>query len=184
MADKQVTVPVPEDRVAEFYAWFAAFLATDPGRGPGLGPGPGRGRRGGPRLHEHALEDWSSADAAHAAWLYERLAPGARELFDMLAMAPGERVSGNEVAARLGVDKGAHGVAGILAWPGRYSRRLARPLPIATEGRADGGTDYFMVPEVAALFAAPAGRGSGAAEASGVAEASETPPDRPRPAGE
>jgi hypothetical protein len=43
-------------------------------------------------------------------------------------------------------------VAGILAWPGRYCRHLGRALPIATEGRADGGTDYFMDPEVAGLF--------------------------------
>jgi hypothetical protein len=25
-------------------------------------------------------------------------------------------------------------------------------LPIATEGRADGGTDYYMDPEIAQLF--------------------------------
>ena len=28
MADKQVTVAVPAERVPEFYAWFAAFLAV------------------------------------------------------------------------------------------------------------------------------------------------------------
>ncbi|HEY5195742.1 MAG TPA: DUF6416 domain-containing protein [Solirubrobacteraceae bacterium] len=156
MADKQVTVPVPEDRVAEFYAWFASFLASDPdaGRGPWRrGPG-GPGRRGGPGRHQHDLEVWSGSDGDRAAWLYERLAPGARELFDLLASSPGTRFSGNDVAARLKLDKGAHGVAGILAWPGRYSRRLDRALPIATEGRPDGGTDYFMGPEVAALFSA------------------------------
>ncbi len=38
--DKQVTIPVPEDRVPEFYAFYARFL--DAGR-------PGRGRRGGRR---------------------------------------------------------------------------------------------------------------------------------------
>ena len=43
MADKQVTVPVPEDRVAEFYAWFASFLATEPGLDPR--PGASRPRR-------------------------------------------------------------------------------------------------------------------------------------------
>ena len=55
---------------------------------------------------------------------------------------------------QLGLDKGAHGVAGILAWPGRYSRHLGRVMPIATEGRADGGTDYYMDPETATLFTA------------------------------
>ena len=43
------------------------------------------------------------------------------------------------------------GVAGILAWPGRYCRKLGRELPIATEGRDDGGTNYYLQPEVAAL---------------------------------
>ena len=45
-------------------------------------------------------------------------------------------------------------MAGILAWPGRYSRKIARELPIATEGRPDGGTDYYMDPAVSTLFAA------------------------------
>jgi uncharacterized protein DUF6416 len=161
MADKQVTVPVPEERVAEFYAWFASFLASEavwsggPGhRGPGRGgPGGPGGPRGGAHDHRHALGPWSAADGERAAWLYDHLAPGARELFDVLATSPGRRFSGNEIAALLKIEKGAHGVAGVLAWPGRYSRRLERALPIATEGRADGGTDYFMEPDVAGLFA-------------------------------
>ena len=30
--DKQITVDVPEDRVAEFYAFYGRFLAGSPGR--------------------------------------------------------------------------------------------------------------------------------------------------------
>jgi Family of unknown function (DUF6416) len=151
MADKEVTVAVPEERVPEFYSWFAAFLAAEPGTPP---PTTGRGRRGhrGPRRHGEARA-WSAADADQAAWLYGRLAEPARELFDLLINAPGERFGGESIARRLGLQKGAHGVAGILAWPGRYCRHLGRELPIATEGRADGGTDYFMEPDVATLFA-------------------------------
>lgn len=156
MADKQVSVAVPEERVPEFYSWFAAFLASEPGAGPMRGGRGGRGRRG---LHPHRSEPqaWSAQDADRAAWLYRKLAPPAQRLFDLLAGAPGERFSGNDIAARLSLDKGAHGVAGILAWPGRYSRRLGRVLPIATEGRDDGGTDYYMAPEVAELFTAAHG---------------------------
>ncbi len=150
MADKQVTVAVPEERVPEFYVWFASFLAAEPGSPPWGGRGRGRGLRHG--FPEPAA--WTADDAEQAAWLYGKLAAPARALFDLLVDAPGERLAGNEIAARLGLDKGAHGVAGILAWPGRYSRKLARELPIATEGRADGGTDYFMEPAVAELFAA------------------------------
>jgi Family of unknown function (DUF6416) len=151
MADKEVTVAVPEERVPEFYSWFAAFLAAEPGTPPPRG---GRGRRG-PRgsWHHGDGRAWSAEDADQAAWLYGRLAPPARELFDLLIDAPGERFGGEDIAKRLKLDKGAHGVAGILAWPGRYSRHLDRTLPINTEGRADGGTDYYMDPNVATLFA-------------------------------
>ena len=151
MADKEVTVAVPEERVPEFYSWFAAFLASAPGAPP---PSWGRGGRRWHRSHHRSeARAWSAEDADQAAWLYGRLAPPARDLFDVLADAPGEHFGGENIAKRLGLEKGAHGVAGILAWPGRYSRHLGRVLPIATEGRADGGTDYYMEPDVAALFA-------------------------------
>jgi hypothetical protein len=117
--------------------------------GPGTGPG-----RGGWRHPFPEPAAWSAADGEQATWLYGKLAPPARALFDLLIDAPGERRPGNEIAATLGLEKGAHGVAGILAWPGRYARKLARELPIATEGRDDGGTDYYMDPDVARLFAA------------------------------
>ena len=152
MSDKQVTVAVPEERVPEFYSWFAAFLEAEPGTPPPFG---GRGRRGPMgRRHHGEAQAWSAQDADQAAWLYGKLAPPARALFDLLADARGERIGGEEIAKRLGLEKGAHGVAGILAWPGRYSRHLGRVLPIATEGRADGGTDYYIEPDVAALFSA------------------------------
>ena len=159
MADKQVTVAVPEERVPEFYIWFAQFLAADPGAGPPRGGpfprgGRGRGFGFGPPRPPFAAEAWSAQDADQAAWLYGKLAPPARELLDLLIDAPGRRFSGNEIAASLRLDKGAHGVAGILAWPGRYSRKLGREFPIATEGRDDGGTDYYLEDEVASLFAA------------------------------
>src|SRR5581483_9054459 len=150
MADKQVTVAIPEERVPEFYSWFAAFLASEPGSPP---PFRGRGRRGrfGPR-HHGEIQAWSAGDADQAAWLYGRLAPPARALFDLLLDGQGERFAGEEIAKRLGLDKGAHGVAGILAWPGRYSRHIGRVLPISTEGRPDGGTDYLMEPDILQLF--------------------------------
>ncbi len=151
MADKQITVAVPEERVPEFYAWFSDFLSAEPGSASS------RERwRHGPhgRRRRSDAGAWSADDADQAAWLYRKLAPPARELFDLLLDAPGERFGGEAIATRLGLEKGAHGVAGILAWPGRYSRHLNRVLPIDTEGRPDGGTDYYIDPETAAIFAA------------------------------
>lgn len=151
MADKQITVAVPEERVPEFYAWFADFLTAEPGTA--LSRERGRhGHRG--RRHRSEARAWSAADADQAAWLYRKLAPPARQLFDLLLDAPGERFGGEIIAKRLGLEKGAHGVAGILAWPGRYSRHLDRVLPIDTEGRPDGGTDYYIDPGTASIFAA------------------------------
>ena len=160
MRDKPVTVAVPEERVPEFYVWFAHFLAAEPGTEPSMpawdrprGGGPGRGRRGRPD-HWQQSEPWTAADTQMAGWLYRKLAPPARELLDVLLDEPGTHWSGNALAERLGLEKGAHGVAGILAWPGRYCRKLGRPLPIATAKREDGGTDYWVEAPAAELFAA------------------------------
>lgn len=149
MADKPVTVAVPEERVPEFYAWFARFLAA-PAAGVG-GPWGGGARGWAPAAE---VRGWGDDDAESAAWLHRKLAPPARALVDLLADEPGRRWSGNELATRLHLDKGAHGVAGILAWPGRYCRKLGMASPITTEGRPDGGTDYWMDDDVSRLFVA------------------------------
>ena len=159
MADKPVTVEVPEDRVPEFYLWFAACLASAPGSGPprgGMRHGRGRGRMG-PWGH-HERRAWSEDHLDEARWLYGRLSDPARELFELLMATPGERHSGNEIAAKLGLEKGAHGLAGILAWPGRWCAKLGLEFPIATTAREDGGTDYAMEPEIVALFERARGR--------------------------
>ena len=49
--DKQITIAVPEDRVAEFYAFYGRFLAGFPGR-----RGRGRGHRRCGHHRHHADE--------------------------------------------------------------------------------------------------------------------------------
>lgn len=151
MADKTITVDVPEERVAEFYLWFAHFLQAPAGMAPPRGPRGGFGRG---RFADAERHPWSADDVELARRLYHRLSPPAREMFDLLIDAPGVAVSGNELASRLGLDNGAHSVAGILAWPGRWSRKLDREFPISTVGREDGATDYRMDAGTAAVFAA------------------------------
>ncbi len=46
--DKQITIAVPEERVAEFYALYGRFLANVPGH---RGRGRGHHRCGGPHRH-------------------------------------------------------------------------------------------------------------------------------------
>jgi Family of unknown function (DUF6416) len=168
VADKQIIVEVPEERVAEFYAWFAEFLSA-----PAGGFGPSRRRRGGPGRHRGARGPggapgtrgfggpsgfggepgpWTDDDIGEARWIYRKLSDPARELLDLLIDNPGERFSGNDIASRLTLEKGAHGVAGVLAWPGRWCRKLGREFPVDTEAREDGGTDFSMSNETAALF--------------------------------
>lgn len=61
--DKQITVDVPEDRVPEFYAFYAHFLAGRRGR-RGRGPG----RRGHGRGHGcgHRAEERDERTATEA----------------------------------------------------------------------------------------------------------------------
>jgi hypothetical protein len=73
---QQVIVDVPEDRVAEFHAFFARFLAIDPSeRGPrGRGRRPHRGRHGyGPHRHgRHGRRCARSGDQEGAAGTEQR----------------------------------------------------------------------------------------------------------------
>jgi hypothetical protein len=55
--DKQITIDVPEDRVAEFYAFYGRFLAGFPGRRGGRGRGHGQHRCGPHHRHDEAPAD-------------------------------------------------------------------------------------------------------------------------------
>jgi hypothetical protein len=61
--EREITVSVPADRVPEFYAFYARFLAGRPGRRRGRhgrgrpGHGPGRCRHHGERTGEPAVAE-------------------------------------------------------------------------------------------------------------------------------
>ena len=62
--DKQITIDVPEDRVAEFYAFYGRFLAGSPGRRGHRGHRCGSHRHG---AHaEHAREQATGAGSEAA----------------------------------------------------------------------------------------------------------------------
>jgi hypothetical protein len=64
--DKQITIDVPEDRVAEFYAFYGQFLAGFPGRRRRGGPhSRGHGPHG-HHCHPHREEQESSPETAAA----------------------------------------------------------------------------------------------------------------------
>src|SRR5690349_9669330 len=105
-----LTVPVPADRVAEFYTWFGSWLSRPPGA-------PGR-----EIMEESATSEqvpWSKDhDVELAREVWSKFSPTAKSLFTTLMNEPGSKFSGDELAEMLGIANGKHGVAGVLAWPG------------------------------------------------------------------
>ena len=57
---------------------------------------------------------------------------------------------------RLGVKNGKYGVAGALAWPGRYSYAMLRKHPVRYREASDGQARYHVEPAAAELFRAAA----------------------------
>lgn len=101
----------------------------------------------------------SAEDRSPSEQLWGMLSPQARLLFAELARHPGERISASELAERLGIPNGINGVAGVLAWPGRYVADLGYHLPSRWQasGSTGQGGAYWMEPGVAELFASVAG---------------------------
>lgn len=143
-----ITVPVPDDRVADFYQFFGQWLAgallpTAPDSNTDQRPNDEAGRR----------KPWQADDLEQAAWLWGQLSARAKAMFTILMANPGEKVTGAQIAAGAGIPNGASGVAGVLAWPGRYSWQLSRHLPVESEWDVDRGASvYWMSPANAELF--------------------------------
>ena len=67
-------------------------------------------------------------------------------MFSLLIDNPGEEYTGAQIAEACDIPNGAHGVAGVLAWPGRHGAAIGRGLP--TEWREDPETfeGYYWIP--------------------------------------
>jgi hypothetical protein len=132
---QEIKVLVPETRVPDFYKWFGAWLDGTEQQGP----------------VDTGKSHWSSPDDTElAAQLWEKLSGNAKALFGYLMDRPDERFTGDELADTLGIPNGRYGVAGVLAWPGRYCFPIGRHLPIRWSEH-DG--TYWMEPDIAEMFA-------------------------------
>lgn len=142
---QEIRVLVPEERVADFYKWFGGWLDTPERYEPGAA------------APDHDRVDWSNTpeDKELAEKLWAKLSGRAKALFGHLIDQPDARFSGKELAATLDIPNGRYGVAGILAWPGRYCLAMHRHLPIRW---SDQEGAYWMEPSVAQLFAEVRGR--------------------------
>ncbi|WP_067830541.1 DUF6416 domain-containing protein [Actinomadura kijaniata] len=136
-----VTVKVPEERLAEFYAMYARWLAGPEAREEAEGSG---GRE---------LAEWTAADVDLAEEVWEKFSGTAKTLFSVLIDEPERRFTGDELARMLHIEKGRHGIAGVLGWPGRHCAAVGRHYCWYWEHGDDGApVMYWMTDEVAGLF--------------------------------
>jgi hypothetical protein len=134
-----VTVKVPEERVADFYSMYGRWLARSP-EDPLEAPAE--------RLER---ESWTVADADLAIEVWGKFTDSARALFSILLDSPGREFGGDELATRLGLS-GKNAVAGLLGWPGRHCHEVGREW-LWDWRYPDGKTAvYWLTPEIAELF--------------------------------
>ena len=137
-----VHVLVDEERVPAFYAMVGEWLAKDPAEAEG------------PAVE---LPAWTgmAKELTLAAVVWQKLSPAARALFGILLEEPGRHVSAEELAQRLGIEKGMYGIAGMLAWPRRHCATAGRRLPVEFEpGPLGEGADYWISAEAVPAFLA------------------------------
>jgi hypothetical protein len=145
-----ITVPVPEARVPEFFKWYGEWLEGSP-------PAPVASKivSGGAETSEpydyRVRPRWADTaeDLARAQVLWSKMTAPARAIIDFLVSHPGKRFTGDEIADAADIPHGAPGVAGTLTWPSRYCAGMDRQLPSEWDEIA---CKYWVEPEVASLF--------------------------------
>lgn len=156
MAD--ITVPVPDERTAEFYQFFGLWLAGALSLPGGISRGSEDRREPADTSRTEAkLEPWGDTqqDLEDAVTLWRKYSKNARAMFSLLIDNPDKEFTGAQIAEAVNIPNGPHGVAGVLAWPGRHGVDVGRKLP--TEWREDPNTlqsYYWMPAQRAELFKA------------------------------
>lgn len=149
MAD--ITIPVPDERVAEFYQFFGRWLSGE-SEAPEMIPR----FLGGNSEASRARVNWTGVDDEHsdAVVLWEKISTSAKALFGVLIDSPDTRFTGRQIATAVNLASGASGVAGMLSRPGQVCWKLNRHLPTHWKDGQDGAESvYWMDAAVAALFA-------------------------------
>lgn len=105
MSMTEITVPVPADRVPEFYRWFADWVdgkVSDPVR---------------PCAAVPAEQDLEAA----VRW-WNLLKPRERKMFSLWVEAAPRMLTATEIIDKLDLN-GPREIAGILSWPGRKGNK-------------------------------------------------------------
>ncbi|OLT01458.1 hypothetical protein BJF90_31965 [Pseudonocardia sp. CNS-004] len=140
-----VQVKVPEERLPEFYAMYASWLAAPAGTPPEPLVEATSGYIG------SRLPAWTSDDGELARIVWGKLTRSGKNLVSALVDADGTPISGDELAEQAGIKNGKSGVAGALGWPGRHSFAVNRTWFWCWE-YPDGNAVYWLDEVVIELF--------------------------------
>jgi hypothetical protein len=136
-----VTVKVPEERLADFYSMYGSWLEA-----------PGSTSATTDDADDAEPVEWTSTDVDLAKTVWDKFSETAKALFSNLIDAPGREFDGDELAQLANVQKGRHGIAGVLAWPSRHCFAAGRSYCWRWT-YPDGETAaYWMPDELADLF--------------------------------
>lgn len=141
----QVTFEIPEPLLGRFYIAVGFVLKRAQ-------------LEGASGATEPKLREWGlfagDDDQAAAAW--RKFSPRAQAVFSVLMDNPGIAVPADDLAAKIGLANGRHGLAGVVAWPSRQCAELGLVPPFRFDNSAapsEAGT-YWMDPQTAELFIA------------------------------
>jgi hypothetical protein len=136
-----ITVKVPTERVADFYAMYGRWLGSselDVIAEP---------------ADASQVQPWSATDTALAKTVWDKFSDRAKAVYSTFIDHPGKSFTGEELAQLHDIPNGKYGIAGVLAWPGRHCAAVQRHLPNHyQEGPVGGSASYWMDEQTAALF--------------------------------
>lgn len=139
----QVTFEIPDHLLGQFYIAVGRVLH-------------GAQDEDATEQTEPDLNEWSVFNADEAAAVWRKFSPRAHAVFSLLMDNPGIALPADEIAAKIGLTNGRHGLAGVVAWPSRQCAELGFLPPFRFDNSAapnEAGT-YWMDPETAELFRA------------------------------
>jgi hypothetical protein len=137
----EVKVMVEKPRLAEFYTMYGKWMSGETA------------------VSENStleLLPWfdTQEDLALAQDIWGKINDRARGMLSILIDAADEKVPASTIGTSVDIPHGISGVAGVLAWPGRFSAAVGKKLPVQKEdGELGQGANYWMTKEVGALFA-------------------------------
>ena len=141
----ELTVQVPDGQLGRFYSALGECWTQAEREARSGGEDDG---------DEEYVRDWDMGDENLAITVWRKFSTHAKAMFSLLMDHPGDAMTGEELAAAVGIPNGKYGVAGVLAWPARHCAAVERPLLCRYEEpmTPDVSGTYWIDQEVADLF--------------------------------